>query len=250
MKKLAAIFFMAAGLLMQAEAATAAREFSLVVAPARFSVIQVLFDVVDRRPAVLVSYQRAASTEEPLLHVWDGVSWNPLSLHALGELGFLERTPDRVILIGDDLLVPEAVRDTLTGTVSDIVVIRDLENASLLNELGRVFSWSGREWSWFAGRYNLDMEDEASVIRGRSWYDRQGPMPRQGTTRYEPAPIKPASRPATPPPAPVLDRPSDLMPPDAPSRDSGELDDVIEKLEKRQADQAPPVSTADPFPIK
>lgn len=174
-----------------------ASAFSLIVAPARFSVLQVLFDVIDKRSAVLVSYQGEAGTENPALHVWSGAAWNPLSLHEFQELSFLQSTPDRVVMIGDDALLPYAVRDRLSW-VPELVRVRDLSNASLINELGQVLTWSDYEWRWFAGRYKLDLEDTVADKRKQSWYDQPGPIARDDKSpitagrdpRYiEPAPV-------------------------------------------------------------
>ena len=48
---------------------------TMIVVPARFSVLQVAFDVAEKHPAVIVTYQGDATTEEPLLHAWNGREW-------------------------------------------------------------------------------------------------------------------------------------------------------------------------------
>ncbi|HMO49760.1 MAG TPA: hypothetical protein PKE26_02330 [Kiritimatiellia bacterium] len=236
-----------------------ARDFSLIVAPSRFNVIQVLFDIIDQRPAVLVSYQGEASTPNPSLHVWNGVNWNPIGLHDLRELSFLQQTPKRAILVGDDALLPVAIRDGLSW-MPEVVYIRQLENAALLNEFGRVFNWSNREWRWFARRYNLDLEDEAAPLRRSSWYDQTGPIPR--TETFVPSPAAPSApvQSFEPPPAPVMappppSRPSDLPapPPPPPPASSGDLDELIQTLERARApapEAASAVGAQESFPIK
>lgn len=183
-----------------------AEEFSLIVAPARYNVIQVLFDVIDRNPAVLVSYQGEATTENPALHVWNGSTWNAIGVHELQELGFLQRTPSRAILVGDDALLPNAVRESVAW-LPEVVYVRELSNSAMLNEFGRIFNWSGRDYRWFARRYNLDIEDEAAPARQSSWYDQAGPRPknRSSSGAYTPAPatepapaeVFPAAEPVT-----------------------------------------------------
>jgi hypothetical protein len=170
-----------AALLLSSSLPMAASAYSLIVAPARFSVLQVLFDVIDKRSAVLVSYQGEAGTDNPALHVWSGAAWNPLGLHELQELSFLQSTPERVIMIGDDALLPLAVRDRLVW-MPEVVFVRELGNASLINELGRVLKWSSYEWRWFAGRYKLDLEDLATPKRNASWYDQPGPLKKPEAT--------------------------------------------------------------------
>jgi len=162
--------------------------YSMILAPARYSVMQVMFDVISKRPAVLVSYQIDPKTSDTVLHVWNGASWNPVGLHDLAEMSFVQRTPTRAILIGDDDLLPGAVRDAVAW-LPEVVVVRQLDNASLLNDFGRILKWNTSEWAWFSARYNLDLEDEAEPLRKSSWYDRSGPMVKGGASQYEPVPV-------------------------------------------------------------
>jgi hypothetical protein len=164
-------------------------DFSLIVAPARYNVLQVMFDIVNRNPAVLVSYQGEAATENPALHVWDGASWNAIGMHELQELGFLQRTPSRAILVGEDDLLPRTIRDSLAW-LPEVAYVRELSHAPMLNEFGRILDWSSREWRWMARRYNLDLEDEAEPVRKSSWYDQRGPKPKHASEQGSvPAPV-------------------------------------------------------------
>ncbi len=238
----------------------ASTEYSLIVAPARYSVMQVLFDVISQRSAVLVSYQGEATTENPALHVWNGSVWTPMSLHEFQELGFVQSTPARAILIGDESLLPTVVRDGISW-LPEVVFIRDLGTASLLNELGRVFTWSSREWRWFAKRYNLGIEDQAAAERARSWYDQPGPI------KKDAAPVEPVYSPVAPAPVetvpyvpPALSpSPSEPLPVLEPAPVSETQPDeaamILKKLEEQRAIAAPAAPAeappaADSFPIK
>lgn len=245
-------------------------EYSLIVAPARYSVMQVMFDVIDQRPSVLVSYQGEATTENPALHVWNGSVWNPLAVHDLQELSFLQRTPTRAILVGDDSLIPVSVRDSLAW-LPEVVYVRELGTSALLNDFGRLFKWSGREWRWFAKRYNLDLEDEAALARQQSWYDQPGPKPRPSKKEYAPAPaatipgayIEPPAMTQPQPlpaPPPALERPTDLPAPapviepapvvESPAQPArSEIDALIETLEQERAVKPGPPAV-ESFPIK
>jgi len=167
--------------------ATSKHDFNMIVAPARFSVMQVMFDVINHRPSVLVSYQENKGSDEPLLHVWNGASWNQISLHDLRELSFVQKTPKRAILIGDDDLLPVSVKDALSW-MPEVVIVRQLDNAALLNEFGRITKWKSSEWAWFSTRYNLQLEDETAALRNSSWYDQQGPLIKDSQPAYEPVP--------------------------------------------------------------
>ncbi len=205
---------------MGREAEARGRHYDLIVAPARFSVIQVLFDVAANRPSVLVSYQGEATTAEPLLHVWNGTAWDPITLHDLREISFVQKTPTRAVLIGGDDLLPASVRESVAW-MPEVVFVRELANASLLNDFGRIQGWSKREWNWFATRYNLNLEDEAAPMRARSWYDQPASAVRRNAEQPEAPVVRPdAGAPRQPmlPPSNLplqseLYRPSDVPAP-------------------------------------
>jgi hypothetical protein len=248
MKKAFSVFmFTVAFGLVSASAATS-HNFDLIVAPSRFSVVQVMNDVIARRPAVLVSYQLDSKTSEVLTHVWDGTAWNPITLHDLRELSFVQKTPTRAILIGDEELMPASVRDSLSW-MPEVVYIRDLSNASLLNEMGRLMKFSSREWQWFSARYNLNLEDEAAALRNSSWYDQPGPLKKGADSDYQPAPVT-STRQTLNPPSSLpsindVERPSDVPVATGTTVDQStdDLDELVETLDpdagNANVDEAP-----------
>lgn len=149
--------------------------FTLVVAPARYSVLQVCFDLIQRESAVLVSYQGEAGTEEPRIHAWNGAEWVPVTLVDFRQASFLQETPERTILIGDEKTLPSVIAQSATWT-AQTVSIKDLTASALVNEFGRVFGWGSSDWRWFATRYNLSLQDESEAARKSSWYDQPGPL--------------------------------------------------------------------------
>lgn len=156
-------------------AAAPAHAFTLVVAPARYSVLQFAFDLLQRTPAVLVSYQGVPSGD-PRLHVWNGNEWVPLSLKDYREVNFLEQLPSQTVLIGNDEVLPAALVDA-SAWAPKISRAYDLTTGALVNDFGRALAWRESEWKWFAKRYNLQLSDEAAPRRASSWYDQPGPLP-------------------------------------------------------------------------
>ena len=150
--------------------------YTLIVAPARYSVLQVAFDLLARSSAVLVSYQVDPKADEPVLHAWNGSEWVLLTGKDYREGNFLQQVPERVVLLGDDGTFPASLVESSTW-VSDVVRVRDLNTRSLVNEFGRIQNWRASEWSWFAKRYNLELHDESEALRKSSWYDQPGPLP-------------------------------------------------------------------------
>lgn len=185
MSKMAKIFLAAAAVaagLSFSPARAAQGDYTLIVAPARYSVIQMAFDLIKKRPAVLVSYRGEASTPDPLLYAWNGAEWVYVSLQDYRDVRFLQDSPRQVVLLGDENTLPAALKDA-TGWARDVQTVKALDNAALVNEFGRLFKWTPAEWSWFAARYNLKLQDEAEPYRRSSWYDQPGPLPRDGAKK-------------------------------------------------------------------
>ena len=195
-----------------------ARDVTVIVAPVRYSVMQVGFDLIQKRDAVLVSYANDAKTGQPLLHAWDAakLEWVYISLQDYHEMKFLDATPKQVVMLGDETVMPAAVRDATVWTRNKVTLTR-LDNASLVNEFGRLWKWKKAEWQWFSKRYNLTLQDESEPYRNSSWYDQAGPLKRSPAavvpSKIEggvppPADVKlPPTKTAEPPPAPVIDVP-------------------------------------------
>ncbi len=183
-------------------AVMSAEAFTLIVAPARYSVIQVAQDVLQRAPAVLVSYQGDAASSEPLLHAWNGREWVQMSMKDYREVSFLQRTPDQVVLIGGPDVLPQSLVDA-SSWASRVERVSDLTTGALVNEFGRVLNWRDSEWQWFAKRYNLTLTDEAAPRRHTSWYDQPGPLPDRPDLRPSSA-----KAPAVTSPVPVVDVPA------------------------------------------
>lgn len=147
----------------------------LLVAPARFAVMQVAFDVARRYPTVLVSYQGAPT--EPVLHVWNGYEWMPLALADYQSGAFLQSYPGRTIFLGDDSLLPADLR-SIGAWCDQTTQIPVLEKYALINAIGSYLPFTPADWRWFAGRYNMTLTnlkaDEAEAAKRETWYDGKG----------------------------------------------------------------------------
>lgn len=162
-------------------------DVALLVAPARYNVMQVAFDVARRYSTVLVSYQGA--DPDPRLHVWNGYEWLALPLADFQSGAFLQAWPARAFLLGGDDLLPASLKD-LSAWCPETRQLDDLETVGLVNALGRALPFTPADWRWFAGRYNLSLVDE-NAAAGRpatepSWYDSSAPVedPKPGFFKY------------------------------------------------------------------
>lgn len=162
---------------MAVSSAVAQDDAVLLVTPSRYLVMQVAFDVARRYPTVLVSYQ--GTPEEPVLHVWNGYEWMPLSMTDYQSGAFLQSYPGRTIFLGDDALLPNDLR-SIGAWCSDSTQIPGLEPAELVNGIGRYLPFTPADWRWFAGRYNLKLTNlraaEEEQVRNETWYDQTGPV--------------------------------------------------------------------------
>lgn len=167
--------------------AAAQADAVLLVTPSRYSVMQVAFDVARRYPTVLVSYQ--GSDQAPVLHVWNGYEWMPLSLDDYKSGAFLQSYPSRTIFLGDDALLPADLR-SIQSWCDASTQIADLETTPLVNGIGRYLPFTPADWRWFAGRYNLTLTnlkaEEAEAAKRESWYDGKAPVkdPAPGFFKY------------------------------------------------------------------
>ena len=149
----------------------------LIAAPARYNVMQVLFDVARRYSTVLVSYQGAS--DGPVLHVWNGFEWLRLQTADYQSGAFLQTYPARVILLGDDELLPAVVRD-VSAWCSETRQMTNLETTPLINDIGHYLPFTPADWKWFASRYQMTLVNEnaeaAAAAQKESWYDKTAPV--------------------------------------------------------------------------
>jgi len=175
-------------------AAGGAAAQDLFVAPARYSVLQVLFDVIRIRPAGLVSYQGNARSERPALHAWTGEEWVPVPLEKFRDGSFAAVKPARIALLGDAELLPPVLAEAAQLLAPVVVNWTDLDNAAIINAAGRWLNFTTSEWAWFAGRYRMNLSDANEPRRRDSWYYHPHPELRRDLR---------IRRAGSPPPAPA-----------------------------------------------
>jgi hypothetical protein len=145
---------------------------TLLVVPARYSVMQVAFDLARKYAVVLVSYQGDVLSETPLLHAWNGKEWIKISADDYAHARFLQVTPGEALLIGDEKLLPPVLASSIAGWCPKVTTIPSIDTAVLVNSFAKEFSFEPGEWEWFARRYNLVLNDENAPRRNANWYDR------------------------------------------------------------------------------
>jgi hypothetical protein len=190
----------------------------LFVVPARYSVLQVMFDIVKLRPSGLVSYQGGATTERPGLHAWNGQEWVRIGLDSLRDGSFAEVKPARIILVGDAETLSPVLVDAAQQLSPVVMNWTGMDNASIVNSAGKLHKFTSREWSWIASRYNMQIRDSNTDRRRDSWYYHDHPELRGGTPIRKPADwsAPQAPQPAAPAPAAAAPQPAAPVRPAAP----------------------------------
>jgi len=161
---------------------------TLVVIPARYTVVQFAFDVAGLRPVYLVAYDTEGEAGTLVLYVWDSRArkWLRTSLDEYRSGAIFREQPTRVILIGRDQELPAGLAEASARSAA-VVRIPSMKVVDMVNGLNRVFSFRANEWRYLAKRYQLDLEDRNAERRR---YGRYGPP---GGRKTEPE--MPASEP-------------------------------------------------------
>lgn len=202
-----------------------ARAQDLYVVPARYSVLQVMFDIVKIRPAGLVSYQGNATTQVPALHAWNGQEWVRIGIDSLRDGSFAAVRPVRVVLVGDKDTLPPVLADAVQPLAPAILNWSEMDNASLVNAAGKLQKFTSGEWTRIASRYNMQIRN-SNPGRKDSWYYRDHPELRGGSPVLRKSPewstpdaVPPAQSapqaPTTPPAAPAPAEPAAAFSPNA-----------------------------------
>lgn len=145
---------------------------TVLVVPARYSVLQVAFDVSDRMGAALIAYQGDPRTPTPVIDYWAGQEWKRLSLEDYAQGAFLQGRISRFIVVGSDEILPPVLVSSVSGWCENIERVSSLDTPGLVNAFGKAFNFTPADWEWFARRYNLQLADRNAERRQTSWYDR------------------------------------------------------------------------------
>lgn len=148
---------------------------TLVVIPSRYTVVQFCFDIARIRSVYLVSYDQPATVKKTMLYAWNNEqsNWVPIEASDLAGGTLFTVPPQRTVLVGAGPLVPAAVLDAVTAA-GPFSQVESLNLMDLSNALHQSMRFSGSEWKWLAGRYNLQLEDRNEERRRWGRYGAPG----------------------------------------------------------------------------
>lgn len=171
---------------------TLAATDAVVVVPNRYRMVKLAFDLHALRGVEMLSYNGSPGDSNPQLYRWDPRSggWIQLSLDAYRGGVWRSTAPQRVVLIGGSLELPEVLL-AASGQLATTAHIPNLEMVTVVNALDRQFSFTPAEWSMLAARHGLTLKD---VNEQRRRYGRFGPRGETDTIaatedRLEPLPV-------------------------------------------------------------
>ena len=154
----------------------------LLVIPARYTLVQLAFDLHKLRPITLAAYDNAAPHSTPVLHVWDPdqddwiLTEEPRIRSVLAHRDFAES-----VVIGADAAWKETL-DAIFREVAPKLRLSDSSPAQVVNAVNQTQSFRPREWRWLAERHDLEIKDLQEERRRYGRFGRPGDSPRGRTS--------------------------------------------------------------------
>ena len=153
----------------------------LLLVPSRYTIVQLAFDLARLRPMHLVTYDRGADPDSPLLYVWDPETenWVRTTVDEFASGSVFRSMPRRIIIVGGQYDVPSPVL-AAAGRAEQIDRVPSLGIVQIINAVDKQMDFSPEEWQWLARRYRLKLKDRNEERRR---YGRYGPPGTKGQRR-------------------------------------------------------------------
>ncbi|MEI6809253.1 MAG: hypothetical protein WCN95_11085 [bacterium] len=140
--------------------ALAAKEpATVIVAPARERVVQLVQDMFRLRELQMVSYQSTSGSADPVLYRWNGKTWKRITVEE-----FQATLPQRVVLIGDQKSLPAALVEASSRS-EDTRGIQTFDVTAILSALSKLFDLSHSEMTALASRNGVVVVDKNEDLR-------------------------------------------------------------------------------------
>lgn len=165
---------------------------SVMIVPARHTIMQIAFDMVRLRGVSLVSYRESEAGDTLAAYSWDapGRRWIKVDAGDYGD-GALFGDAHFVVLVGRDTKIMDGILEA-EGWSGPVREIPTMDIAPIVNGLNDIYNFNGREWRWLAARYRLQIEDLNYERRKYGRYGRPRSIPER---RGDSIPMIPASAP-------------------------------------------------------
>lgn len=171
---------------------------TLLVVPARYTVVQFAFDMTYLRPVTVVSYTHTTNSPVPMIHVWRPAKreWLAVSGESISDGSIFRVKPEAVVLAGEEDELPASIARGCAWS-KDVYRVSLLDYVSLVNTMDQCCSFTTSEWRLLSKRYQLKLKDR-NALRRR--YGRYGIPPAAGRTPLDLdlAPVAAPSRESVP----------------------------------------------------
>jgi len=144
----------------------AAGENGVLVVPARYTVVQLGFDIVALRNATLISYEKSDAGKDPVLYVWDSLAsaWGSLSVDEYSMGSFSPSVPKEIILIGSEQDLPASIIEG-ASQAEKVTRIDTLNVADIVNQLNKSMKFTPPEWKALANKHGFSIKDRNEARR-------------------------------------------------------------------------------------
>jgi hypothetical protein len=200
---------------------------TLLVIPARPSVVKFAFDAASLRPMYLVSYDRDKAGA-PFLNLWNPEQrqWSRLTVDEYKSGNLFTVPPARALVFGPETMTP-AELGGIAAVCADVTREPGLDRLAMANALNAKLNFTVGEWRTLSERNQLELKDQNTDRRRWGKYGPPGqkakpavkeaaldaepiappaPVEKDEAAALAPAPEKKAPVPA---PAPAAQQPAD-----------------------------------------
>ena len=144
---------------------------TLLVIPARYTLVQFAFDIARLRSVYLLSYRNDGDSYSTFILDKSSQDWLDADPASGGSLFAV--VPAHTIIIGSvDERALSLADFTGDGSVTSRIPSLDLKD--VVNGLNEHFHFRGTEWRWLAARYQLELNDRNAERRRWGRYGRPG----------------------------------------------------------------------------
>ncbi len=209
---------------------------TLLVVPARYTVVQMAFDIQTLRPVELVAYDDQAPATDPVIHFWDRDvrDWIRIDIEQFRAGALFKLSPAESVIVGTDQALPPGLLDAAGGIPVRKRVV-EMNLAQIANAVNESHAFSAQEWQWLAVRYRLKLKD---LNYERRRYGRFGKP--DTARRHEESKPRAEREEALPPPMKIAPQPRRSEPDSANDREDAGLSPA--------PDGIPPVPSVEPEP--
>jgi hypothetical protein len=147
-------------------------EITLIMVPREDATVQLGMDVANKYPTLLVSYKLGAN-DTVSLHGWTGSQWVNVNMEDFLAGNFFRKGPDSALIVEKTGAEIPAILLPPPDWCANLAKITTTEMRPLLHLTGQYYDFSFNDWSWFAKRYNMNLDAINPEGLNVSWFHKR-----------------------------------------------------------------------------